>query len=338
MTNQWIDMGNSDCIMAIGGNPAESFPIAFKWMTRAQEKGAKLICVDPRFNRTAAKADIYASLRISTDIAFVGGMIKYVLDDMEQNSDNYNMEYVKEYTNAAFLINPDLGFEDGLFSGFNADSGSYDKSTWQYQSDSSGVPKMDKTLQDPYCVFQLLKQHFSRYDTDTVCNITGTSKDIFLDVCRTYAATGKRGKAGAIVVSSGACEHTHGTQNVRSYGILQLLLGNIGVAGGGLNGIAGAVNGLGCSLQGRLFHWMPGAFPPPMAQHQTLSEYRTASPRRRRACRIRPARGSHGRSTSPVCSRHGMGNSTLKIPITTCRRGAAAIHGCTCSMQSARNR
>lgn len=273
MTNHWIDLGNSDCIMAIGGNVAETFPNAFKWITRAREKGASFIHVDPRFTRTSAKADIYARLRTGTDIAFVGGVIKYVLDDMERNPRNYNLEYVREYTNAAFLVNPDFGFEDGLFTGWDAAKKSYDKSTWGYQLDENGVPRMDIPLQDPHCVFQLLKKHFSRYDADTVCQITGTPKDTYLEVCRTYAATGVPGKAGAIVLSSGACEHTHGTQNVRSYGILQLLLGNIGVAGGGLNGIAGAVNGLGGSLQGRLFHWLPGTLPPPSAQYETLEQY-----------------------------------------------------------------
>ena len=273
MTNHWIDLGNSDCIMAIGGNVAETFPNAFKWVTRAREKGAKFIHVDPRFTRTSAKADIFARLRTGTDIAFVGGMIKYVLDDMEKNPQNYNLEYVREYTNAAFLVNPDFGFKDGLFTGWDAAKKSYDKSTWGYQLDENGIPRMDITLQDLNCVFQLLKKHFSRYDADTVSQITGTSKDTYLGVCQTYAATGAPGKAGAIVLSSGACEHTHGTQNVRAYGILQLLLGNIGVAGGGLNGIAGAVNGLGCSLQGRLFHWLPGALPPPASQYDTLEKY-----------------------------------------------------------------
>ena len=276
MSNSWIDLGNSDCIMAIGSNPAETFPNAFKWITRAKDKGGKLIHVDPRFTRTSAQADIYARLRTSTDIAFVGGMIKYVLDDMERNPANYNMEYVKEYTNASFLINPDFKGPaelDGLFSGYDASKRSYDKSTWQYQLDDAGKPKMDKSLKDSNCVFQLLKKHFSRYDAGTVCNITGTPKDIYLQVCRTYAATGAVGKAGAIILSSGACEHSHGTQNVRSYGILQLLLGNMGVAGGGVNGVAGAVNGLGCSLQGRLNHWLPGTLPPPKGNQQTLAQY-----------------------------------------------------------------
>ncbi len=278
MTNHWIDLGNSDCIMAIGGNVAETFPIAFKWITRAKDKGAKFIHVDPLFTRTSSKADTYARLRTGTDIAFVGGMIKYVLDEMERNPQNYNMEYVGEYTNASFLVNSNFGFKDGLFTGWDTAKKSYDKSTWQYKLDKNGVPEMDKSLQDPHCVFQLLKGHFSRYDCDTVCAVTGTPKDIYLRVCQTYAETGAKDKAGAIVLSSGACEHTHGTQNVRAYGILQLLLSNIGVAGGGVNGIAGASNGLGCSLQGRLFHWLPGTLPPPSAQHETLEKYLNSTP------------------------------------------------------------
>lgn len=273
MSNTWIDLGNSDCVMAIGSNVAETFPNGFKWIARAQEKGGQLIHVDPRFTRTSAKADIYAPLRIGTDVAFVNGMIKYVLDDMERNPTNYNLDYVRHYTNASFLVHPDFRFGDGLFSGYDSAKRSYDTSTWQFQKDEQGKIKTDPTLQDPRCVFQLLKEHSSRYDADTVCNITGTPRDVYLRLCATYAATGAKGKAGAIVLSSGACEHTLGTQNVRSYDILQLLLGNMGVAGGGVNGIAGASNGLGCSLQGRLFHWLPGTLAPPLAAQQSLSRY-----------------------------------------------------------------
>lgn len=276
MSNCWTDLQNSDCILAIGSNPAETFPVGCKWITEAKLRGAKFIHVDPRYTRTSARADIYARLRTGTDIAFVGGMIKYVLDDMERSPAQYNMEYVTEYTNAAFIVNPDFKGPadlDGLFSGYNRDKRSYDKSTWQYQLDESGSAKTDKTLQDYNCVFQVMKRHFSRYDINSVCRITGTPVEVFEEACRTYAATGSKGKSGAIVVSSGACEHSHGTQNVRSFGILQLLLGNMGVAGGGVNGVAGAVNGLGCSLQGRLNHWMPGTLPPPSDNHQTLEDY-----------------------------------------------------------------
>jgi formate dehydrogenase-N alpha subunit len=268
MTNHWIDLGNSDCIMSIGCNVAETFPIAFGWVEEARERGGKLISVDPRFTRTAAAADIHVPMRTGTDIALIGGMINYVLEN-----GLYHDEYVREYTNASFLIDEGFGFEDGLFTGWDADKGSYDKSTWQYQTGEDGLPERDETLQDEHCVFQLLKTHFSRYDVDMVCAITGTSKDVFLEACEAFTSTGAPDKAGAIICSSGAAQHAAGTQMVRSYYILQLLLGNFGVAGGGINGIAGASNGLGCTLQGRLFHVLPGDVPMPAAGDESLEAY-----------------------------------------------------------------
>jgi formate dehydrogenase-N alpha subunit len=270
MTNHWIDLRNSDCIMSIGCNVAETFPVAFQWVEEARARGAKLISVDPRFTRTASAADIHVPLRTGTDVALVGGMINYLLEN-----ELYHEEYVKEYTNASFLINEGFGFEDGLFTGWDADSGSYDKSTWQYQTDEEGLPRRDETLQDEHCVFQLLKKHFSRYDPEIVSSITGTPRDVFLEAYQAFTATGAPDKAGAIICSSGAAQHAAGTQMVRSYYILQLLLGNIGVAGGGINGIAGASNGLGCTLQGRLFHALPGDVPMPAAADGSLEAYLT---------------------------------------------------------------
>ncbi len=279
MSNHWIDLAYSDCIMIIGGNMAESFPVAFKWVTRAKEKGATVIHVDPRFTRTSAKADLYARVRPGTDLAFVGGIIRYVIDDMEANPGNYNMEYVREYTNASYLVAPAFTGPadtlDGLFSGW--DGSKYDKTTWSYQQDENEPDKIkkDPALSDTNCVFQLLKKHFARYTDDKVVEITGTDKATFQRICQTYAATGETGKAGAFVFSSNACQRSTGTQTVRAFGILQLLLGNMGVAGGGLNGITGAVNGLGCTLQGLVYHWGPGggSVRMPNSGEQTLSAY-----------------------------------------------------------------
>lgn len=273
MSNHWRDLGNSDCVMIIGSNAAESFPNAFKWMQRAKEKGGTLIHVDPRFTRTSANADIHVQLRTGTDIAFIGGMIRYLLNDMAERPGNYNRDYVVDYTNAAFLVRPGFGLKDGLFTGYDAAKKAYDKATWQYQLDANGIPKMDCALKDPNCVFQLLKKHYARYDADRICGITGISKRVFRTACEAFCATGAKGKAGAIVSSSAACEQSHGTQNVRAYGILQLLLGNIGIAGGGLNGVTGAVNGLGTTLQGLVFPWLPGALPMPKAPDQSLASY-----------------------------------------------------------------
>ncbi|MFC2060198.1 formate dehydrogenase-N subunit alpha [Chloroflexota bacterium] len=271
MTNHWIDIKNSDCILVIGSNAAENHPISFKWVTKAMEQGAKLISVDPRFTRTSSKADIYAKMRSGTDVAFIGGMINYVL----QNN-LYHQEYVAEYTNASFII--DTGFKgpadlDGLFSGYDAAKRNYDKSTWKYQLDSAGIPKMDKTLNNPNSVFQLLKRHFARYDVDTVCNITGTPKDVYLKVCETYAATGRQDKAGTIMYAMGTTQHTHGSQNIRSYAILQLLLGNIGVAGGGINALRGSSNVQGSTDHCLLYHILPGYLKVPINTDSSLARY-----------------------------------------------------------------
>jgi formate dehydrogenase major subunit len=276
MTNHWNDIANSDCILAIGSNCAENHPAAFGHIMVAKERGAKLISVDPRFTRTSARSDIYAQLRSGTDIAFIGGMINYVLDDMAKNPGNYNMVYVTEYTNASHLINPafkgpaDL---DGVFSGLNADARSYDKSTWQYQKDENGIPKKDKTLKDPNCVFQLLKKQFARYDADKVCKITGTDKNTFMEICKTYAATGKTGKSGTIMYAMGTTQHTYGTQNIRSYAILQLLLGNIGVTGGGINALRGEHNVQGSTDMCLLAHILPGYLSMVQNKDKTLADY-----------------------------------------------------------------
>lgn len=268
MTNHWNDIANSDCILSIGSNPAENHPAAFGWMTEAKQKGAKLISVDPRFTRTSSKADIYAPIRSGTDIAFTNGMIKYVLDDIERNPNNYNMTYITEYTNAAYLINPSFKGPaelEGLFSGYagniNETDGSkrkYDKSSWQYQLDAQGVPEKDKTLKNPNCVFQILKKHFARYTPEMANGICGTPQDTFLEICQTYAATGKTGKAGTIMYAMGTTQHTYGAQNIRSYCILQLLLGNIGIAGGGINALRGESNVQGSTDHCLLFHILPG--------------------------------------------------------------------------------
>jgi len=272
MTNHWIDLRNADCIMIIGSNAAENHPISFKWVTMAMERGAKLISVDPRFTRTSSKADIYAPIRSGTDIAFIGGMINYILNDMERNPGNYNMEYVTQYTNAALIVNPKFKFSDGLFG--EVKNGKYTaaaKGTWKYAD--TKTPAADPTLKNPNCVFQLLKKHFSRYDVDTVCNITGTPKDAYLQVCQTYTATGQKGKAGTIMYAMGTTQHTYGTQNIRGYAILQLLLGNMGIAGGGINALRGTSNVQGSTDMCLLSHILPGYLNVPKEGDTDLDTY-----------------------------------------------------------------
>jgi formate dehydrogenase major subunit len=276
MTNHWNDIGNSDCMIMIGSNPAENHPAAFGWIMEAKAKGAKLISLDPRFTRSSAKADIYAHFRSGTDVALIGGMIKYVLDDMDRNPQNYNMTYVSEYTNASFLINPDFKGPvdlDGIFSGYDSENRKYDKSTWTYQLNAQGIPKKDKTLKDSNCVFQLLKRQFARYTPEIVNKVCGTPRDTFLEICETYAACGAPGKAGTIMYAMGTTQHTNGTQMIRSYAILQLLLGNIGVAGGGINALRGESNVQGSTDHCLLAHILPGYLKQPVNRDVDLAAH-----------------------------------------------------------------
>ena len=268
MTNHWIDIRNSDCILIMGSNAAENHPISFKWVTDAMKHGGKLISVDPRFTRTSSKADFYAALRSGTDIAFLGGMIKYILEN-----DKYFKEYVAAYTNAPFIVAADYDFKDGLFSGFDAKARKYDKKMWGLVKDEKGNPKKDRTLQDPRCVLQLLKQHYDRYDPETVSSITGTPKDELLKVYEMYTATGKKGKAGTIMYAMGWTQHTVGVQNIRAMAIIQLLLGNMGVAGGGVNALRGESNVQGSTDHCILFHILPGYLKTPRAGLPTLAAY-----------------------------------------------------------------
>ncbi len=268
MTNHWIDIRNADVIMIIGSNAAENHPISFKWVQTALDRGARLISVDPRFTRTSSLAHLYVPIRSGTDIAFMGGLINYILQN-----EKYHKEYVAAYTNAGFLIHPDFGFKDGHFSGYNPETRSYDKSTWSYQLDENGVPKQDLSLQDSQCVFQHLKRHYSRYDLDTVSKITGASRDALKQAYELYSSTGEPGKAGTIMYAMGATQHTYGTQNVRSYAIVQLLLGNIGVAGGGINALRGLHNVQGSTDMCLLFHILPGYLKTPVEADETLEAH-----------------------------------------------------------------
>jgi formate dehydrogenase major subunit len=269
MTNHWNDFQNSDCILIMGSNPASNHPVSFKWITKAMEKGATLICVDPRFTQSAAKANIYAPLRSGTDIAFLGGMIKFILD-----KNLIQEEYVKHYTNAGFLVNPAFklpGNNAGVFSGLKDDA--YDKATWSYQVDAEGRIQKDATLQDPQCVYQLLKKHYSRYTPEMVSRITGTPKDKLLEVYQAYAQTGRPDKAGNILYAMGWTQHTVGTQNIRAMSIIQELLGNMGIAGGGVQALRGESNVQGSTDYGLLFHILPGYLGTPRASDTTLAIY-----------------------------------------------------------------
>jgi formate dehydrogenase major subunit len=318
MTNGWIDIKNTDMMLIMGGNPAENHPCGFKWPVEAKlRRNAKMIVVDPRFTRTASQADLFLQIRAGADIAFLGGVINYAIQNNRIAKD-----YLVNYTNAAFIVKEGFKLpDDGLFSGFDAAGETYDKATWNYEeggkieaaaaessnsnsqatsskdsssksggkdSEESGSggghqaaggpgasgeggkkppPKLppnvayDLSLQHPRCVFQLLKQQYSRYTPEMVERITGIPKDQFVKAADLFTSIRKDGdmkKAGTIIYAVGWTQHTFGTQIIRTAAILQLILGNVGRAGGGVNALRGHSNIQGATDMGGVFDIFPG--------------------------------------------------------------------------------
>ena len=302
MTNHWRDIKNADLILINGANPAEAHPVGFQWFVKAKLDpargpgsggGAKIIHADPRFTRTSAMADMYLRIRTGTDVAYFGGLINYVLSNKL-----YNEEYVKNYTNASFIIKEGYGFSDGLFSGYDKTKRAYDTSTWAYENapppvqtdtnnnlvfspQASSAPanaNRDLTLQHPRSVFQLMKQHYSRYTPDMVAQITGIPQDQFLEVAKLVGQMGAKDKVMTIVYAVGLTHHTTGVQIIRSGALLQLLLGNMGMPGGGMNAERGHAN-----IQGNTDHaisWeiLPGYLKIPDPSWQTTDVYYDKAP------------------------------------------------------------
>jgi len=271
MTNGWTDIKNADLILVMGGNPAENHPCGFKWAIKArQERGAKIICVDPRFNRTAAVSDIFLQIRPGSDIAFMGGLINYVLQNKK-----YNEEYIKHFTNAAYIVKDTYSFDPqtGLFSGYDPEKRKYDQSLWGYELDENGMAKKDMTLQHPRCVFQLMKEFYSRYTPEVVEKLTGIPKDKFLEVAKLIAETSAPDKAMTHLYALGWTHHSTGTQLIGSMAILQLLLGNIGVPGGAINALRGHANVQGMTDLAGEGRFLPGYLRPPRADQQSLKDH-----------------------------------------------------------------
>jgi len=269
MTNHWVDIKNADVVMIMGGNAAEAHPCGFKWVIEAkQHNKAKLIVVDPRFTRSAAMSDEYVPLRAGTDIAFLAGVINYLL-----SNDKLQHDYVRHYTNASFIVGEDYRFEDGIFSGYDAEKHRYDPSSWGYELDAKGYAKVDETMQHPRCVLQIMKQHYSRYTPDMVARVCGTPKDRFLKICEVIASTADAKRAMTIMYALGWTQHSTGTQMIRTAAIVQLLLGNIGIEGGGMNALRGHSNIQGLTDLGLLSNSLPGYLTLARDSEQHLEDY-----------------------------------------------------------------
>ncbi len=270
MTNHWRDIKNADLILINGANPAEAHPVGFQWFMRAKlDRGAKIIHADPRFTRTSAVADMYLRIRTGSDVAYFGGLINHVL----QNNLFHDV-YVRNYTNASFIVKDGYAFNEGLFSGYDPAKRAYNISTWSYETDpATGFAHRDVTLQHPRSVFQLMKAHYSRYTPDVVSSITGIPAADFGKVADLVGQMGAPDKVMTIVYAVGLTHHTTGGQLIRSGALLQLLLGNMGRPGGGMNAERGHAN-----IQGNTDHaisWelLPGYLKIPAPGQKNRDDY-----------------------------------------------------------------
>ena len=269
MTNHWKDIRNADVVLVMGANPAENHPCGFKWAVEARDtRGAQLLTIDPRFTRTSAVADRHLQIRPGSDIAVLGGLIRHVLDNDLQHAD-----YVAAHTNASFIVGSAFGFEDGLFSGFDEAASGYDKTSWEYERGPDGYVRRDPTLEHPRCVFQLLKAHYSRYTPDVVASIAGCTEEDFLAMADVICSTGTAGRVGTIMYAVGWTMHTVGSQIIRTAAILQLLLGNIGRPGGGINALRGHANVQGATDHAIVAALLPGYLKLPLPQQASLADH-----------------------------------------------------------------
>ncbi len=269
MTNHWVDIKNADVILIMGGNAAEAHPCGFKWVTEAKAHNkARLIVVDPRFTRSASVADLYVPIRTGSDIVFLGGVIHYLL-----SQDKIQHEYVKNYTDFTFIVREDFTFDQGIFSGYDAAARKYDKSTWDYEKGDDGFVKTDPTLTHPRCVYNLLKQHYARYTPEMVERVCGSPRDKFQAVCEMLASTATPTRAMTIMYALGWTQHSIGSQIIRTGAMVQLLLGNIGIAGGGMNALRGHSNIQGLTDLGLLSNLLPGYLTLPNEAEQDYGKY-----------------------------------------------------------------
>jgi len=299
MTNGWIDIKNTDMMLIMGGNPAENHPCGFKWAVEAKrQRNAKMIVVDPRFTRTAAVSDLFLQIRAGSDIAFLGGLIHYAIENQRVAKD-----YVVNYTNASFIVKDGFKLpEDGLYSGFNPTTQAYDKATWNYEGAgggssavapytvgkaTSGTPAapaptlpaevfVDITLENPRCVYQLLRKQYSRYTPEMVERITGIPKDQFLkaaDLFTSIRSNGGLKQVATIIYAVGWTQHSFGSQIIRTAAMLQLLLGNVGRAGGGVNALRGHSNIQGATDIAGIFDNLPGYLKVPTPADQDFAAW-----------------------------------------------------------------
>ncbi|QPK79901.1 molybdopterin-dependent oxidoreductase [Corynebacterium lizhenjunii] len=267
-------MANADCIVIQGSNMAECHPVGFQWVIEAKKRGARVIHVDPRYTRTSASANRHIGIRAGSDIVLFGALIKYFIDN-----DLYFHDYVVAYTNASAIISPDFQDTedlDGLFSGYDPETGKYVTDSWSYVSKEEGSSwnvEKDETLQHPNCVFQILKRHYSRYTPEMVQDVCGISQEDFYYLANSIADNSKPDRTTCFAYALGFTQHTMGVQFIRTLAILQLLMGNVGRPGSGIMALRGHASIQGSTDIPTLFNSLPGYLPMPHVQAQNWQQY-----------------------------------------------------------------
>ncbi len=295
------DLQNADCIVVMGSNMAECHPVGFRWVMKARERGATVIHVDPRFTRTSAMSNLHVAIRSGSDIAFLGGLINYIIAH-----DRWFKEYVLAYTNASTIVSPDFKDTedlDGLFSGYDPATRQYVPASWAYEGTErspgqrgspksqnaphtkegqpgvdfqSHPPRTDPTLQHSRCVFQILKRHYARYTPEMVSRVCGCSPQEFETVAQTLCDNSGRERTSSFCYAVGWTQHTVGVQYIRTAGIVQALLGNMGRPGGGILALRGHASIQGSTDVPTLYNLLPGYLPAPNAaapEHDTFDRY-----------------------------------------------------------------
>jgi formate dehydrogenase major subunit len=285
----------------MGANMAENHPVGFRFVLKAKTRGTTVIHIDPRFSRTSALSDLFVALRPGSDLVFLGALVNYVIGSERWNNDPFFKAYVTHYTNAPVIINRDFRDTEelaGVFSGYNPASGRYDTASWQYAGQSvdpaaaqhpdqdvqsreggaaTGIPQqsqMDPTLQDPFCVFQLVKRHFARYTPEMVERICGVPQAQFLKIAETILNNSGRERTTAFAYAVAWTQHTIGTQIIGCCALLQLLLGNIGRPGGGIMALRGHATIQGSTDIPTLYNLLPGYIPmPTQPNHGSLHDF-----------------------------------------------------------------
>ena len=268
LTIPWGDLKHAKLIWVEGSNLAECHPMGLKNVMKAKDKGAIIVHVDVRYTRTSKIADHFFQLRPGTDIAFLGALINYIITNKK-----YNEEYLRRNTNAYCILRDDYKLEDGIFSGYNAETRKYNMETWGYALGADQKPQKAADLFAPNTVMSRLKEHYARYTPEMASAITGMPAEDIVKAAEIFSSNSPT----VMMYALGMTQHTVGVENIRCFTILQLLMGNVGVPGGGVDAMRGQPNVQASTDFGIMYQYFPGYLAYPNEKTNTLEKWTRVS-------------------------------------------------------------